>query len=142
MPLPAEKIAELRLKQLEMLQGIINRMAGYGSAHKNYCITITTAICGAAVTLERPSLVLMSLIPILVFWLMDTQYLRVERRFRRLFMVAAQQKWEMPPDFDFNLNSVSGVSFWSCAVSWSVMVFYLPTTISVVGCFFLLGGEL
>jgi hypothetical protein len=136
-----DKVAELRMKQLEILQSIINRMAGYGSAHKNYCITLTTAICGAAVTLQRPALALLSLIPIMVFWLLDTQYLRVERRFRKLFKAVAQEGWETTPTFDFNPNGVSGVSFWSCAISWSVLVFYLPTTIGVVSCFFLLGGK-
>ncbi|MFM2151455.1 MAG: hypothetical protein RLZZ187_3761 [Pseudomonadota bacterium] len=134
MSLSSDKIADLRMKQLEMLQSIIGRMAGYGSAHKNYCITITTAICGAAVTLQRPFLTLLSLIPILVFWLLDTQYLRVERRFRQIFGAAAQESWETAPSFNFNLNSVSGVSFWDCAISWSVLVFYFPTTIGVVGC--------
>ncbi len=142
MSLSADKIADIRLKQLEMLQSIINRMAGYGSAHKNYCITLTTAICGAAFTLQRPSLALLSLIPILVFWLLDSQYLRVERRFRQLFAMAAQENWEATPTFDFKITNATTVSFWSCAASWSVLIFYLPTIIGAVSCFFLLGGKL
>jgi hypothetical protein len=51
----AEKVAELRIKHLEMLQTLITRMAGYGAAFKSYCITVTTAVIGFAFTLHRPA---------------------------------------------------------------------------------------
>ena len=45
MAIPPEKIAELRVKQLEMVQSIVGRMAAYGANFKSYCITVTTAVC-------------------------------------------------------------------------------------------------
>jgi hypothetical protein len=43
-----DKTAELRVKHLEMLQGLITRMAGYGASFKSYCITVVTAVIGFA----------------------------------------------------------------------------------------------
>jgi hypothetical protein len=44
--MPPEKIAELRVKHLEMLQSLITRMAGYGAPFKSYYITVVTLSSG------------------------------------------------------------------------------------------------
>ena len=53
--MPPEKIAELRVKHLEMMQGLVTRMAGYGASFKSFCITVVTAVLGLAFTLHRPA---------------------------------------------------------------------------------------
>jgi histidine triad (HIT) family protein len=82
MNIPQEKIAEFRVAQLEMVQAIIARIAGYGAAIKNWCITVTTAVCGFSITVQKPFVVLLALLPIITFAFLDAQYLRVERQFR------------------------------------------------------------
>jgi hypothetical protein len=52
--LSPEKIADLRVKELEMIQVVIGRLGSYGATLKNYCITLATAICGFAFTSNRP----------------------------------------------------------------------------------------
>src|ERR1019366_5262688 len=84
MDLDSAKIADLRVKHLEMLQAVISRIAGQGATLKNYCITLTTAVCGFAITLEKPLVTLLALCPVTIFALLDVQYLRMERRFRVL----------------------------------------------------------
>src|SRR4051812_25980520 len=116
-----EKIAELRLKQLEMLQALVGRMAGYGATFKNYCITVTTAVCGAAITLQRPLVVLLAMLPILTFAVLDGQYLRVERRFRALFEQARSEDWATMPTFEINLARAPAASFMSALLSWSIV---------------------
>ena len=59
-----DKIAELRVKHLEMLQGLITRMAGYGASFKSYCITVVTAVIGFAFTLHRPAVAALALLVI------------------------------------------------------------------------------
>ena len=65
--MPPEKITELRVKHLEMLQGLITRMAGYGASFKSYCITVTTAVIGFAFTLHRPAVAALALLPVIAF---------------------------------------------------------------------------
>jgi hypothetical protein len=48
------KIAELRVKRLEMVQGLITRMAGYGASFDSFCITVVIAVIGFVLTRHCP----------------------------------------------------------------------------------------
>jgi hypothetical protein len=65
-----------------MLQTLISRMAGYGASFKSYCITVTAGVIGFGLTLRSPAVAGLALLPVLTFAVADSQYLRVERRFR------------------------------------------------------------
>jgi hypothetical protein len=127
-----EKIAELRVKHLEMLQSLISRMASYGASFKSYCITVVTAVIGFAFTLHRPSVAALALLPLLTFAMADAQYLCVERRFRGLFDQVRKESWDAMPSFEINLKNAPTESYWIAAVSWSIVSFYAPLTIGVL----------
>jgi hypothetical protein len=127
-----EKIAELRVKHLEMLQALITRMAGYGASFKSYCITVTTAVIGFAFTLHRPAVAALALLPVIAFGVADAQYLRVERRFRGVFNLVRAESWEAMPSFDINLESAPKHSFLSAITSWSIVWFYAPLAVGVL----------
>jgi hypothetical protein len=126
-----EKIAELRVKHLEMIQAIVARMAGNGAALKNWCITVTTAVCGFAITLQRPFVALLALLPITIFALLDAQYLRGERRFRARFDQIRREDWGQLPSFEISLKDAPRIGYWRVLGSWSVMVFYAPLAVAV-----------
>jgi histidine triad (HIT) family protein len=128
----ADKAAELQVKQLEMVQAIVTRLANYGATLKNYCITLVTAVCGFAITLQRPAVALLSLLPILIFALLDAQFLRVERRFRGLFDRVRQQEWGTLPTFDLSNKSAPHVGYLPALRSWSILLFYVPLLVAVV----------
>ena len=130
--MPPEKIAELRVKHLEMLQGLITRMAGYGASFKSYCITVVTAVLGFAFTLHRPAVAALALLPLITFALVDAQYLRVERRFRGLFDVVRKESWEAMPSFEIDLKNAPVKSYWSALGSWSIASFYAPLAVGVL----------
>jgi hypothetical protein len=132
MTMPAEKIADLRLKYLEMVQAVIARIANYNATLKNYCITLTTAICGFAITLHRPHVTVLALLPIIVFALLDTQYLRIERRFRALYDRVRQEDWHIVPNFEINLGAAPTLGFSPVFFSWSIWSFYLPLAVGVI----------
>jgi uncharacterized membrane protein len=129
--LPQDKIADFRLKQLEMVQANIARMAGYGSTIKNWCITVTTAVCGFSFTIHKPGLVWLALLPVLTFALIDAQYLRVERQFRQTFDRLRREDWDTPPSFDVSPDTASHISLTAILCSWSILSFYLPLAIGV-----------
>jgi hypothetical protein len=132
MTLSLEKVAELHVKNLEMLQTLISRMAGYGASFKSYCITVATAVIGFGLTLHSPALASLALLPVIAFAVADAQYLRGERRFRALFDAARKEAWDAMPTFDINLQSAPPESFWSAATSWSIVWFYAPLTIMII----------
>lgn len=133
MSLGPDKIADLRLKHLEMVQAIVTRMANYSATLKNYCITLVTAIAGFAITVQKPLAVLLALVPVLVFALLDGQYLRLERRFRELYDLSRKEGWGVAPSFEIDLGKAPRIGFWGVFFSWSIGVFYIPLALGIVG---------
>jgi len=72
-------------KHLEMIQGIINRMAQVSFVIKGWTITLVAGLLAFAVNSQCWSYSLLALLPALVFWGLDAYYLRQERLFRRLY---------------------------------------------------------
>jgi len=132
MTISADKIAELRIKHLEMLQSLITRMAGYGASFKSYCITVATTVIGFGFTLHRPLVSALAILPILAFAFADAQYLRIERRFRGVFNAVRAESWETIPSFEISLERAPTERFGSAATSWSILGFYAPLAIVVL----------
>jgi hypothetical protein len=132
MKISADKAVELQVKQLEMVQAIVARLSNYGATLKNYCLTLITAVCGFAITLHRPMVALLALLPVIIFGLLDVQFLRVERRFRGLFEALRQEEWGVLPKFAINLKAAPAVSYWRVLGSWSILIYYLPLAFAVV----------
>ncbi len=68
---------------LTILQGIIQRMADNSRACKTWCITLVSAVLVLVARQGAPDLLLLAGVPLLLFLLLDTCYLALERRFRR-----------------------------------------------------------
>jgi len=100
MPLSPDKLADLHMKHLELIQAIVARMANYSATIKNYCLTLTTAVAGYAIAAKVPSIVSLGFLPIVVFALIDSQYLRLERRFRGLHDHVRSEDWSLMPTFE------------------------------------------
>ena len=132
MDLDSGKLAELRIKHLEMLQTVIGRMSGQGATLKNYCIILTTAVSGIAVTFQKSSAVLLALLPVTIFALLDAQYLRLERRFRSEFEKVRREDWGTKPTFEINGKGPFIWSYLCSLFSWSIAIFYLPLAVLVV----------
>ena len=67
---------------LEMLQGVIQRMAENSRSCKLWSITALSAVLFLAARTGIPWYTLIALIPLLLFFLLDVYYLSLERRFR------------------------------------------------------------
>jgi histidine triad (HIT) family protein len=132
MSLDSAKIADLRAKHLEMIQAVVLRMSNQAGSVKNYCITVTTAVCGFAITLQQPLLALLAVLPIAAFALVDAQYLRLERCFRALYERARGEPWDVLPTFELNLKSAPPERYWGTLLSWSISSFYVPLAAAVV----------
>lgn len=72
-------------KHLDFIQGVINRHNSNSFMIKGWTITICTAIFALAGTWKQPFLSLIAIIPIFVFWRLDSFYLANERCFVNLY---------------------------------------------------------
>lgn len=72
------------------------------------------------------------LIPVLTFWLIDSQYLSLERRFRCLFDETRKFGLQSTTEFSLDIASIEKVALIKVAVSWSVLSFYGLLALGVV----------
>ena len=72
-------------KHLEFLQSVISRHNSNSFMIKGWTITICTAIFALAGTINQAYISLVSLVPISIFWILDSFYLANERCFVSLY---------------------------------------------------------
>lgn len=121
-----QKLWDLRVKHLEMLQAAIARMSNQSATLKNLCITLLTAVGGFAISLSKPGVGFFALLPVAVFAFLDARYLQLERQFRRRFDSVRHSDWKKPPNFEMNPEVSVKASFCSAFCSWSILNFYGP----------------
>lgn len=84
------KNIDIKIKHLEMIQAIINRLAGNCFLIKGWTITISLA--GFSLFANNKSQVMflgLAAFAIIIFWVLDAYYLRQERLFRELYKSVA-----------------------------------------------------
>jgi hypothetical protein len=73
------------MAHINLIQGIINRLAGNSSSCKTWCMTLVAALLSLSGATHVPAIVTVALVPIVVFGFMDTMYLAQERAYRKLY---------------------------------------------------------
>lgn len=120
---------EKKLKHLEMIQGVINRMASNSFALKGWAVTLVAGIFVLAGKDTDKMYFLVAYIPIIVFWWLDAYYLLQERLYRSLYEKVRNTDEK---DIDFSLNATDkefdskNNCFCHCLFSKTILGFYLP----------------
>lgn len=127
---------ENKIKHLEMIQGVINRMASNSFALKGWAVTLVAAIFALASKDANEMYFLVAYIPIIVFWGLDAYYLLQERLYRALYGKVRTMKDE-EIDFDMNANlqefKNNPKNTWmNCLLSNTEKWFYIPLAIICV----------
>jgi hypothetical protein len=128
---------EEKMKHLDLIQGVITRMASNSFVLKGWSVTLATALFGFSAKESEPRLALLALLPILVFWGLDGYYLGLERRFRSLYDTAAQAA---ATDFKMSPGKLGLGGWWKAAWRPAVWGLHLPLAIAALGVCALLGG--
>jgi hypothetical protein len=143
---------EDRRKHLDFIQATITRMSAASTTSKSWMFPIVTVTYGYAVTQNAPSAALLGIGAALLFSYLDANYLRQEKRFRRLYMAVAEGKNEIAafslnPDDVALLNSKKSAEDWAgwmprwinrffpgpdVWISWSIGPFYAAVVITGV----------
>lgn len=91
-----------KLKHLEFIQEVINRMGSNSFYLKGWSVTLVAAIFVLATKDGNPNLVPVAFLPVVAFWFLDAYFLRQERLFRRLYDVIREQS---PNDICFSMDT-------------------------------------
>lgn len=127
-PSPLDANSSAVQAHLNILQGVIQRMAENSRSCKVWCVTLVSAILVLVARTGEPHHALLALAPALLFLLLDAYYLALERAFRKsseAFVaklhtdgLAAADLYAVKP------TGMGAGLFAACLKSFSVWLFY------------------
>lgn len=98
---------EILHKEIDLIQGIINRMAHNSFLLKGWTITIIVAVLALSkdtlVTNDLTYFSIILLIPLVVFWYLDAFFLHKERCYIKLYDWVIENR-SKTTEFQYNLN--------------------------------------
>lgn len=114
---------DIRIKHLEMIQGVIARMSASSGTIKRYAVVITAGAVSLAKFAGSAMILFMAGAVVIVFALLDARYLRLERSYRNLFDAVRAESRDTPPDFRLAPEH-DGTALLKALKSWSVAGLY------------------
>ncbi|MEN6576132.1 MAG: hypothetical protein ABFD90_07300 [Phycisphaerales bacterium] len=113
-----------REKHLELLQGVINRMAGNSFQLKGWSVVLVSALFALAANDMRVHFVFVAYFPALAFWVLDGYFLRQERMYRKLYDEVREAKGD--PDFSLDASGYAEkVDSWATVcLSKTLLIFH------------------
>ncbi len=127
-----DNFREDKHKYMDLVQGVINRMASNSFALKGWAVTLVAGIFALASKDADKCYFIIAYIPIIVFWGLDTYYLWQERLYRALYNKVRKMEDEKI-DFDMNTNKdefkTGKNTYLDTLFSVTELFFYLPLAI-------------
>ena len=127
---------ENKIKHLEIIQGVINRMAGNSFMLKGWAVTLVAGIFSLAGNDADKMYFLVAYVPVIFFWCLDAYYLLQERLYRSLYDKVRQTEDD---DIDFCLKATTEEfdsnknCYCNCFFSTTELWFYLPLAVVCTG---------
>jgi len=123
------------IKHLEMIQGVIKRLAGNSFLMKGWSVTLISALFVLSAEKANERYACVALLPALIFWGLDAFYLRLERLYRKLYdAVRGAPGLPKPEPFSMDVRPYAEhVAGWfAVALSRSILPLHLTILIAVV----------
>lgn len=123
---------ESKLKHLELIQNVINRMASNSFLIKGWCVTLVAALLALASQNSNTKYVIVALLPTVMFWILDSYFLRQERLFRKLY---DQVRTLNDDAIDFSMNTsafMESTTLSKAAFSQTLIIFYGVILVAIV----------
>ena len=117
-----------KIAHLKMIQDCINRMARNSFLIKGWIITLVISLITFFEPRNNIYIEYLILIPIIIFYLMDTYYLLIEKAFRKLYNQVRDLN-EEDVNFSMNIEEFKRKEFINALKSIPNIVFYLTLII-------------
>jgi len=114
---------ERKLKHLEMIQGVINRLSSNSFLLKGWSVVVVSAFFALSAPTQQTHVISLAFIPVLIFWGLDGYFLWKERQFRDLYDKVRQQDKEAI-DFSMDAKSVSSKKLLGASFSPTIIIFH------------------
>ncbi len=128
--------SENKIRHLEMIQGVINRMSSNSFMLKGWSVTLVAGIFALAAKDTDKLYFLVSYVPVIIFWILDSYYLLQERLYVALYKKVCLTDEN---NIDFSLTATKKEfgndknNFFSCFFSKTEIGFYLPLALVCTG---------
>lgn len=131
----ADKLVDLHIAHLNMVQGAVSRMAGFSASAKTFCVTILAAIIALAIQAGTAKLAFGAIVAVVCLGLLDLYYLTLELRFRSEYERIAQRPLSDAADLRIKPAKFTAACFRKAATSLSILLFYIPILLACIGAF-------
>lgn len=91
-----------KLKHLDLIQGIVTRLAANSFALKRWSVLVVSAVLVLVSRDPGPGYALVAAVAVVMFWLLDSWFLGSERLYRKLYDDVRRRA---PAEIDFSLTS-------------------------------------
>ncbi len=100
---------EEKLKHLEFIQATITRMNQYSFSIKEWMVTLVAALLALYASSNNKLYLAVSIVPVIIFWFLDTCYLQIERKYRVLYDDVAEINENVEVvDFSMDITKYKG----------------------------------
>ena len=119
---------ENKIKYLELIQGIINRMSSNSFMLKGWAVTLVAGIFAISAKDAEKMYFLVAYIPVIIFWFLDSYYLKQEHLYISLYNEVRLKK---ETEIDFSLDAShcdcgKKLEYIKCLISKTESWFYFP----------------
>lgn len=140
---------EKKIKHLEMVETVIDRMSQNSFMLKGWAITLLVGIFALSAQAADQRYILIVYVPLFTFWFLDSFYLQLERKYKILYKEILKTK-ENDIDFNMDTNIFSKIiikeeklNYYKCFFSLTELLFYFPIIVAVTKLIcILLGSEI
>ena len=121
-----------KLKHLEFVQGVINRLSTNSFLLKGWSVILVSALLALGATDSNLKFMLLAYAPALVFWGLDGYFLGLERVYRNHYERVRQKSPEQI-DFSMNVSDLKeGFSGWVEATFSKTIVLFHGTIVGTI----------
>ena len=130
---------ESRIRYLEAIQRVIDRLSNTSFILKGWAVSLVAGLMALAASGANQGYVMVTYIPIVVFWLLDAYFLMMERQYRKLFEENMDLSLEVRY-FALKRKKATFPMFAEAALSITMLLTYAPLIGATLIEMFVLGG--
>ena len=113
---------------VNLLQGIITRLANNSVSCKTWCLTLVGALVSLAGATRVPGIITFALVPVVIFGFLDVMYLAQEKAYRDLYKTVVNSirdgSYELADVYEAR-SQLKGHHIKDAFLSWSILPVYL-----------------
>ena len=116
------------IAHINLLQGIISRLANNSASCKTWCLTLVGALVSLAGATHVSGIITFALVPVAIFGFMDTMYLAQEKAYRDLYISVIGKIRNGSYALDKVYEASTSLKFQhisNALMSWSIFPVYL-----------------